>query len=254
MARATLDTQGGKGKIRVSQATIDKIKDMGMTAALKKSYGASPEMKEALTRMYGARRVSEATKAATPANMSVTRSTPAVKKGLSKSGSPAKPYTSGKKKDSNLGLKITGGAAAAAALIASRGKATGLAAKLSPTVAKALGARTGATTVSNVMAKRLAAEGVKVGPKGSFGQTTSAAAKAGKKVGTKSEYAMKATQEKARKEIQARMAAKPGVTVGPKGSFGKPTAAPKPALKKKAAVGAGMGATTLRGDTAKKKK
>ena len=47
--------------IKVSQATIDKIKAMGMTAALKKANGASPEMKEALTRMYGAKRVSAAT-------------------------------------------------------------------------------------------------------------------------------------------------------------------------------------------------
>ena len=47
-------------KIKVSQATIDKIKTMGMTKALKGASGASPEMKEALTRMYGARRVSAA--------------------------------------------------------------------------------------------------------------------------------------------------------------------------------------------------
>jgi hypothetical protein len=47
-------------KVKVSQATIDKIKKMGMTAALKKAPSASPEMKEALTRMYGARRVAAA--------------------------------------------------------------------------------------------------------------------------------------------------------------------------------------------------
>jgi len=52
--------------IKVSQATIDKIKAMGMTKALKGSYGATPEMKEALTRMYGANRVMASTKAATP--------------------------------------------------------------------------------------------------------------------------------------------------------------------------------------------
>lgn len=46
--------------VKVSQATIDKIKAMGMTKALKGASGASPEMKEALTRMYGARRVSAA--------------------------------------------------------------------------------------------------------------------------------------------------------------------------------------------------
>lgn len=46
--------------IKVSQATIDKIKKMGMTKALSGAKGASPEMKEALTRMYGAKRVSAA--------------------------------------------------------------------------------------------------------------------------------------------------------------------------------------------------
>ena len=46
--------------IKVSQATIDKIKKMGMTAALKKAPNANPEMKEALIRMYGSRRVTAA--------------------------------------------------------------------------------------------------------------------------------------------------------------------------------------------------
>jgi hypothetical protein len=47
-------------KVKVSQSTIDKIKAMGMTKALKGASKANPEMKEALTRMYGARRVSAA--------------------------------------------------------------------------------------------------------------------------------------------------------------------------------------------------
>ena len=47
-------------KVKVSQATIDKIKAMGMTKALKSAPKANPEMKEALTRMYGARRVAAA--------------------------------------------------------------------------------------------------------------------------------------------------------------------------------------------------
>ena len=47
-------------KIKVSQATIDSIKKMGMTKALAGAKSANPEMKEALTRMYGARRVSAA--------------------------------------------------------------------------------------------------------------------------------------------------------------------------------------------------
>jgi hypothetical protein len=57
---------GGKStaKIKVSQATIDKIKTMGMTKALAGAKSASPEMKEALTRMYGARRVAASSKVA----------------------------------------------------------------------------------------------------------------------------------------------------------------------------------------------
>lgn len=50
--------------IKVSQATIDKIKKMGMTKALAGAKSANPEMKEALTRMYGARRVAAAAPAA----------------------------------------------------------------------------------------------------------------------------------------------------------------------------------------------
>jgi hypothetical protein len=45
---------------KVSQATIDKIKSMGMTAALKGASGASAEMKEGLRRLYGAKRVDAA--------------------------------------------------------------------------------------------------------------------------------------------------------------------------------------------------
>jgi len=46
-------------KIKVSQATIDNIKKMGMTKALAGAKSANPEMKEALTRMYGAARVAK---------------------------------------------------------------------------------------------------------------------------------------------------------------------------------------------------
>ena len=46
--------------VKVSQATIDKIKKMGMTKALAGAKSANPEMREALTRMYGAKRVSAA--------------------------------------------------------------------------------------------------------------------------------------------------------------------------------------------------
>ena len=53
----TVATPGTK----VSQATIDKIKAMGMTKALKGAANASPEMREGLKRLYGAKRVAAAT-------------------------------------------------------------------------------------------------------------------------------------------------------------------------------------------------
>ena len=55
-ASKTVVTPGTK----VSQATIDKIKKMGMSAALKGASGASAEMQEGLRRMYGANRVKAA--------------------------------------------------------------------------------------------------------------------------------------------------------------------------------------------------
>ena len=48
--------------IKVSQATIDKIKKMGMTAALKSAPKANAEMQEGLRRMYGQKRLDAATK------------------------------------------------------------------------------------------------------------------------------------------------------------------------------------------------
>jgi len=48
-------------KIKVSQATIDKIKARGMTKSLKKAgKSTNAEYQEAITRMYGARRASAA--------------------------------------------------------------------------------------------------------------------------------------------------------------------------------------------------
>ena len=46
---------------KVSQATIDKIKAMGMKKALAGAGGASAEMREGLKRMYGAKRVGAST-------------------------------------------------------------------------------------------------------------------------------------------------------------------------------------------------
>ena len=57
--------KGSNTKIKVSQATIDKIKKMGMTAALKGAPKASAEMQEGLRRMYGQRRLDAASKTTT---------------------------------------------------------------------------------------------------------------------------------------------------------------------------------------------
>jgi len=56
--------------IKVSQATIDKIKKMGMTAALKSAPKANAEMTEGLRRMYGEKRLAAATKTSVPAQKS----------------------------------------------------------------------------------------------------------------------------------------------------------------------------------------
>lgn len=277
---ATINTK----KVVVKQDMIDFIKTQGMTKALKRAgeikasgKGGEREFLEGVRRMYGQRRLDAATKGAGPKMPTMTAPKGANKKPanrLSKSSAsistkfdpkkaasaslqgknPKASLAAGRdaaaKKNNKVGLGITGAALAAAALVASRGKATGLASKLSPTVAKALGAKTGANTAANVMARKLASESVKVGPKGSFGPSTSAMAKAGKNVGTKSEFAQKAMQDKARAYLASRAAAK--------ATPAKPTA-PKPTLKKaapkkRAMAAGGIGATTLKGDTAKKTK
>lgn len=57
-------TTGGNskpvGKIKVSEATVNKLRKGTMAGNLAKAKGASPEMKEALIRFYGAKRVAAA--------------------------------------------------------------------------------------------------------------------------------------------------------------------------------------------------
>jgi hypothetical protein len=255
-----IDKSGYNRKIKVSQSTIDKIKTMGMTKALSKSGTANPEMKEALTRMYGARRVTAAAKANAPANFTAP-------KGANKrpSGRLTKGAVPPKKSGMSTEAKITAGAAGVAAgavLLGSRGKAAGVAAKLSPGLAKsrvgkALGmaAKNNPNSAANVMKKTIAdktGSSVKFGPKGSFGKSTAEMAKAGK-VGTKSEYAQKAMQDKARAYLASRAAAKAApVKVNSAKPAAKAATKPKPTLKKKSMVAGGLGATTLKGDSAKK--
>ena len=74
----TIVTPGTK----VSQATIDKIKSMGMTKALAGAANASPEMREALKRMYGAKRVGAAGGSSKPAARSADEARSSASKGV----------------------------------------------------------------------------------------------------------------------------------------------------------------------------
>lgn len=59
MPRAPMEPTG-RTTPKVSQKTIDSIKSQGMTKALRGAATGSAEYKEALTRMYGAKRVKAA--------------------------------------------------------------------------------------------------------------------------------------------------------------------------------------------------
>ncbi len=78
--------------VKVSQATIDKIKAMGMTKALKGASNANPEMKEALKRMYGSSRVAAATKStpSKPAARSADQARSSMSKPMAKSADAAR--------------------------------------------------------------------------------------------------------------------------------------------------------------------
>lgn len=114
-----LSKGGGKGAkgerlyTPVSQATIDKIKKMGMTKALAKAgntpKGARSEFIQGVNRMYGAKRVAAARAKAAPAAKSpdaaraaYSNSRPAVKKAAAKKPVATKKYTSKSPKPVNL--------------------------------------------------------------------------------------------------------------------------------------------------------
>ena len=160
MAKGKYPKGGGKGLSgdalvgRVSQATIDDIKRMGMTEALKlagkngpTAGGMAREFQEGVRRMYGAQRLAAAkskysgtatkpgsNKSADAARAGSTKpATKAAIKAVSTKGTtkvaPKKDNTK-----SNV-LKASAGTAAALGLLAvSKGKGASLAAKLSPAV------------------------------------------------------------------------------------------------------------------------
>lgn len=210
MAKGKFPKGGGKGASgdalvgKVSQSTIDDIKRMGMTEALKlagkngsTAGGAAREFQEGVRRMYGARRLAE----------SKTKYAPVKKLGVNTVLAPKKtPATStpAPKKDSgnsNTVRNVALGAAAVAALALSKGKLAPLAARLSPGLAKSGVGKV--LTGSGKQTFDKVPDAVKFGAKGSFGKTSTQLAG---KHATKGEYAMEATMNKGRAEILAKAA------------------------------------------------
>ena len=244
---------GGKGLSgdalvgKVSQATIDDIKRMGMTKALalagkngKTSGGMAREFQEGVRRMYGAKRLEAAKAKYAPKPKLGEKTVMAPKGGVKPAAKPASKGSSAATK-----AKVVGGTVAAIGLLAAgKGKGAALASKLSPGLAKSAVGKAlmgSAPKLSPAqLAKLKAAQGPKaaaakvtVGPKGSFGKTTLTKAKSG--LGTASEYASKAGQESARAAIKAKSpdAARAAAT--------KPTAKKAAAtVSKKKIVKAGM--------------
>lgn len=209
---------GGKGLSgdalvgKVSQATIDDIKRMGMTKALKlagkngpTAGGMAREFQEGVRRMYGAKRLADAKSQFGPKPKLGTKTVMAPPGGNRPAAKPAS-----KESTKSKVIKGTLGTAAAVGLLAaSRGRGASVAARLSPAVAKvatksAVGRAVFGTSakmtpamIAKMSPAKAAAAKVTVGPKGSFGKTTLQQAKS--KLGTPSEYASKAAQDAARK-------------------------------------------------------
>lgn len=250
---------GGKGLSgdalvgKVSQATIDDIKRMGMTKALqlagkngKTSGGMAREFQEGVRRMYGARRLAEAKAKYAPKPKLGEKTVMAPKGGVKPAAKPAAKGSSAATK-----AKVVGGTLLAIGLAAKGGPAGRKAVtKLAPgfaksTVGKALFGTTPKVSPAAMarfkasQAAKAAPAKVTVGPKGSFGKTTLQQAKSGK--GTPSEYATKAGQEQARAAIKAKSpdAARAAATKPKKyGTIAEQVAKSKtaPAAAKKAAV------------------
>lgn len=100
--KSAVDKSGYNKNIKVSQAQIDAVKKLGMAGAMKGASAMSPAMREAATRLYGAKRIGTAS-ASKPAfgsgnssNYGMGAGKPAMaKKGAPKTG-PGKPaYSTG---------------------------------------------------------------------------------------------------------------------------------------------------------------
>lgn len=100
--KSKTDKSGYNKNIKVSQAQIDAVKKLGMAGAIKSAGAMSPAMREAATRLYGARRIGAAS-ASKPAansgnssNYGVGAGKPAMaKKGTPKTGAAKAAYSTG---------------------------------------------------------------------------------------------------------------------------------------------------------------
>jgi hypothetical protein len=163
---------GGKSKkapIKVKQDMIDFIKTQGMTKALKRAGSISAkgtkgeaEFLEGVRRMYGANRLSAATKAATPKKGSYQAGAGMAKKGTYTTGSgvskPAAKPTKTVVKPASKGMSSTtkrnliGGAVLAGGLLAAKatpaGRAASAAVGLGKGIAGAMGRKTATKALS----------------------------------------------------------------------------------------------------------
>lgn len=163
--------------IKVSQKTIDDIKKMGMTKALKEiknlanqgqgtgaagktmrqegmKLATSSEFAEGVRRLYGDRRSSAARTVVSPTTMRGPSAAKAAAKSAPSAGpakkastkySPTPMKTPAKKNNNaaNIAKGVAGTAAAIGLLVAGRGKGAGVIAKLSPQVGRALNSPVG---------------------------------------------------------------------------------------------------------------
>lgn len=245
-----IDKSTWNKKVKVSQSTIDDIKKLGMTKALKLAKmnskatqaGLVAEYQEATRRLYGDKRFAAATKSPTPMKKGSYQAGSA-KSGKASyttgsgvkykaSGTPAaKPATKAPakapaKKDntkSNLLKGVAGTAAAVGLLALTRGKGAGTIAKLSPQVGRALNTPVGRALTGTV--EKTATKAVSTSGR--------IAAKAGKPVSQSQYDAMvSAARVKGTKAVKSTAPKKTGLSAGKRFDANAPKAkAVKPPKK-----------------------
>lgn len=263
-----VDKSGWNKNIKVSQSTINDIKKMGMTKALKlagqnakaSQGGLVKEYQEATRRLYGEKRFAAATgktgtagggKAGTTVKPPV-KSPDAARSANKPKVTTTTKTTPTKKSGTSVGdiAKVAAGTAAAAGLlIASRGRATGVAAKLAPQFAKS---GVGKAIMGNAAKQKAVA--TQLGKKFSMAKETAstsalaksgqAAAKRGKAV-SQSQYDAMVAAAKAKgiKAPTADAAKKAAGAVKKSAPAKKTPPTKKPPVKKATAASVGMGAS-----------